>query len=71
LHVLVNETITTEIPNGSICKELIAALSTVIDKIKGQVLPTLGQHYGITTQGLSPSQIAPHISDFVFEYCPY
>ena len=76
LHLRVNETVTTEIPDGLRCKSLIASHSTVIDKIKGQILPPLGTHYGLTTvgsnsgNGESEEISLPAPTDFVFEYCP-
>ena len=72
LHLIVNETITTEIPEGIRCKSLIAGHSTVLDKIKGQILPPLGHHYGLSNNGGAGivAPIMPNPTNFVFEYCP-
>jgi len=71
LHVRVNETVTTEIPEGLRCKKLIAAHSTVVETIKGQVLPTMGMHYRLNSPAGIVAPITPSPSNFVFEYCPY
>jgi len=72
LHVTVNETVVTEIPEGIRCKSLIAGHSTVLEKIKGQILPQLGMHYGIEigNNGSIVEQTYPNPTNFVFEYCP-
>ena len=71
LHVRVNETVLTDIPDGIICTSLIAGHSTVLDRIKGQILPPLGAYYGIEINNSAIFESSyPNPTNFVFEYCP-